>query len=512
MGVELESQGPVVERFFAEHLRYTKGRWRGKPFQLRDWQVADLHEMFRLREDGLRKYRTLIYGTPRKAGKSEMAAGLGVFFMVVDDEPGAEVYSCAGSKDQAKIVFSRAKTMVELSPTLSQICRVYKDVITVPETGAEWRVVSAEAYTSEGLNPSAVIFDELHVQPNRELWDVMTLASGAREQPFVLGITTAGADKETLLGELYDYGLRVESGEEDDAQFFFKWYGLTENELDEDPECWRDEKTWARVHPAYGDFFSPEFMAARYRDKPRNVFIRYMLNCWVEAAESWLPAGAWEKCNVGPFEFDKEQSLFTGTDASTKLDSTAHVMGQWNGEKLRVKAKIWERPLDVNGRPDPEWRIPQAEVEAYLRDLNRGYSLAECAYDPQFMVRTADILADEGLPLVEIPQSDARMVPACQAAYDIIVNGDLEHDGDPVFARHVRSAVAVIARSGDGGWRLKKGKAKKYVDAAIALALMIVAALAHRHEPDMRVLGSDDEEGLQYEEDEEWDDEVWEEF
>src|SRR3990172_1392322 len=198
-----EQAADLAVAFFEQMLVHVKGEWAGKPFILLPWQREDIiRPIFGWkRADGTRKYRFVYIEGPRKNGKSNLAAGIGLYLLFVDEEPGAEVYSAAADRDQAAIVFELASQMVEDSPKLSIRSEAFKRSLLVPSTRSVYRVLSAEAYTKDGLNAHGVIFDELHAQPTRDLWDVLITSTGARRQPLVVAITTAGFDRESICWE-----------------------------------------------------------------------------------------------------------------------------------------------------------------------------------------------------------------------------------------------------------------------------------------------------------------------
>lgn len=273
------SSGPRVARFIETFCRQSRGKAAGQPVKLRPWQRGILNELFTLRDDGKRKHQTGLLGLPRKNGKSTLGSGIALYLLVADGEAGAEVYSCAGDKKQARIVFAEAKKMVLADPDLSATLRVYADAIEHPGSQSVYRVLSADAALQQGLNPSACIFDEVHVQPNSELWDALALGMGTREQPLMLGITTAGYDEESLLFRLYEYGRRVLSGEIDDPTFWFKWWEPQDRECD-----WREPDVWREANPALGDFLHEDRLAADSRTTLENEFRRYHLNQWTRAS------------------------------------------------------------------------------------------------------------------------------------------------------------------------------------------------------------------------------------
>lgn len=503
------TRGHQVIAWVEFHCVHTNDRWREKPFRLLPWQKWLILALFTVGTDNLRVVRWALVGIAKKNGKTELVAALALYFAFgpsgVDGnpEPAALVIVAAGSDDQANTLFTAARVMAESSPTLSQILEVYEDEILCPSLpGSKVRRVAAAAKkvssTLDGPNIYVVLCDELHCWEGAQakvVWDVLTNGGVTRLQPLVLQITTAGVDQgiadgdpQTLCGQQYAYGKAVALGKVTDPAFLFWWV--------EPPEG-ADHTAPAVIeaaNPSFGHIMALRFYLDQLTKKTPAVFRRYFLNQWTEASETWLPEGAWASMAIPPasFAFDDEP-MYVGTDASTKHDSTAHVRAQWHtctpgcpgfdpalddpgARKLRLKARIWERPFDPRTRrPVEGWKLPVAEVENELRTYHHDHDLAACGYDPAYFNRSAAQLEVEGLPLEEFPQSDARMVPAAQALYQLIVEHKVEHVGDADFGRHIRNAVAVQARGGDGGWRLKKGSGR--MDAAIAAAMAALLAL-----------------------------------
>ena len=446
--------GDSVIDFARTFLHVDKGIRAGEPLELVEWQQSLIRNIYELRSDGRRRYRRALVGLGRKNGKSLLGSVIALHGLV-EGGLGAEVYAAAGDRQQARIVFETAKQQVQRSAALSGICKIYRDVISVPSTGAVFRVLSSDAKLQQGLTPSTVVFDEVHVQSNEDLWDALTLGSGARLDPMVVGITTAGFDLDTLCGRLYNYGKQVAAGEVVDPTFGFWWW-----EAAADCDI-TDRGEWLRANPnlVHG-LMDVEDMEVAVKQTSESAFRRYRLNQWTRSQESWLPAGAFDLCRSDR-QIDPDLPVFVGIDMALKHDSIAVVMAQPQDEVVVVRAKIWH--------PD-EYALDVAEVEMYLRGLHREYNVREFAYDPAYFQRSAEMLLDDGLPMVEFPQSRARMIPACGNAYEMIVNRKVAHDGAPQFVDQVLSAAQ---RMTDEGWRLSKGKSKRKIDAAIALCIAL---------------------------------------
>jgi phage terminase large subunit-like protein len=434
-------------------MHVSKGIRAGQPFELTAWQQQLIQSLYERRPDGLLRYRRSLIGLGRKNGKS-LLGSLIALYGLIEGEHGAEVYSAAGDRRQARVVFDEAKWQVQQSPALSGICKVYRDAIEVPSTHSVYRVLSSDAKLQQGLNPSTVIFDELHVQPNSELWDALTLGSGARRDPQIVAITTAGYDLSSICGTLYAYGQKVCRGELDDDSFGFWWFEAPEG-------CdMNDRDAWLQANPNLAEgLLDWEDMELAVRQTSEISVRRYRFNQWVRTADdSWLPQGAFELCR-SDLQLVPGAPTWIGVDMALKRDTTAVVLVQHVDGRLVARAKIW---LPDGGVLDV------SAVESYLREMAQVYDIQEIAFDPAFFMRTAEALAEDGFPLVEFPQSPQRMIPACGNLYDLIVNQRLAHDGNPLFTDQVLSAAQ---RMRDNGWTLSKGKSKRKIDAVIALAM-----------------------------------------
>ncbi len=451
----------------------------GQPFILEDWQRDVIHDIYTHDYHGHRKHRAYLLGLPRKNGKSQLGAALALYHLIADPADSApEVYSAAGDREQARLVFTEARRMVESSPDLLAVCKVYRNEIHCTLNGGKYKAVSADAGLQQGLNPSMVIFDEYHVHKNTDLYDAMSMGSGARNQPLILTITTAGFDLDSPLGQLYSHGLRVRSGEADDPYMGMTWYGPDDGQ-DFDP---LDETLWRIWNPA--SFINwDDLRSNAHRTGGNAAFIRYRLNGWTAAESAWLPNGAWAECETDAALQDGDEVVF-GFDGAWKGDSTALVACRLSDMHLEVLGH-WE---NLSG--DVHWRTPIDEVKDVIRTQARRFRLRELAADPYRFEQSLMELAEEGLPIVEYPtNAPARMVPATTAFYEAVLEKHLSHNGDPALARHM--ANAILKEDARGG-RITKAAAasSKKIDLAIAAVIAHHRAIAYREEvePEARFL------------------------
>lgn len=461
------SRGDDTADFIDTFCRVTKdsiGGRAGELVVLRGWQRELLRHVFAQRDDGMLRHRQALVGVARKNGKSALGAGMALDHLLFGS-PGSEVYSCAGDREQARIVFGTARRMVELEPELGSRLKLYRDAIEHTEAGSVYKVLSAEAYSKEGLNPTLVLFDEVHVQPNRELWDVMAQAMGARSEPLMVGITTAGvrfdsSGQDSLCYGMYQYGQRVAKGEVDDPSFFFAWWEPHDPAADH-----RVEKTWREASPGFGDIVSAEDYATMVLRTPEAEFRTKRCNQFVSAAAAWLPSGAWEACESDTAIADGSE-VCLGFDGSFNNDSTALVVVSC-GEIPHIDVvECWEKPAEAG----QDWAVPILDVEAAIRDACRRWQVREIVCDPFRWARTYQVLEDEGLPIVEYPQSPSRMTPATQRFYEAVMNEGLTQSGDPRLARHIGNAVLKQDSRGTRITKDAKNSARK-IDLAVAAVM-----------------------------------------
>jgi phage terminase large subunit-like protein len=464
----LRGYGKVVARFAEEWVVQTKGRWAGDALRLEDWQQDFLDELFLVDQNGRRIYREALLGLARKNGKSTLSAAIGLYMLLAAGEHGPEVYAAASAKDQARIVFNQARECVEASPRLRDWLTVQKDVITCPANNGVFRVLASDAPQQYGLNPFGVVIDELWAHPDDELYYALTTAQGARMDPLVVSITTAGWDRNQICYRLYDRGkeLQRRGGLRSmrEEGFLFKWYEAP-------PEASvLDMAGWQAANPS--SWITAEDLSRAQHRLPENVFRRLHLNQWTEVEDAWIKPYEWDACQGTP-AWDPERESFVGVDVGFKRDSAVVTIGQWYGDKLHLHAQIM-LPEEMGPGFGP------AEIRGHLAQELLGHqSLVEVAYDPWMFMESAEILLDRGVPMVEFPQGGGRMEPASGNLYELVQERRLVHDGDPELRRQVLAAVTVPTDR--GGWRISKRKSLERIDAAVSLAMMADRAVTLRY-------------------------------
>ena len=475
----LNGEGEVVIDFAEAFGVITKDSIAGKqgsPLYLRDWQKELTRHIFAGDESGYRNRVSLI-GMPRKNGKSALGSVFGLYGLILGAR-GAEVYSVAAEKEQARIVFQDAKRMVEASPELSAITKLYRDAIELPKAGSVYRVLSAESYSKEGLSPTSVIFDELHAQPNRDLFDVFSQAQGSRGRlSTLIAITTAGvktgADgKDSICYSLYQYGQRVARGEVDDPSFFMAWW---EAHAEADH---RELETWKQSNPGFDDICSAEDFVSVVRRTEEAEFRTKRCNQWVSSQISWLPTGTWDACAGETEVGDKDYIL--GLDGSFNSDSTVVTFTTIEDIPQVGIVGAWEKDVTIH---DDSWRVDVLEVEETIRQFVKAHpNIKEIACDPYRWTRTMQVLQDEGYPVVEYNSTNARrMVPSTAKFYDAVVDRKLVQDGNPLLARHISNAVVKIDNLGPR--IVKENRAsQRRIDAAVAAVLSFDRATVGRIE------------------------------
>ena len=487
--------------FFEKLLVHSKGEWAGKPFKLQDWQRDDIiRPLFGWKRtaDKTRRYRTAYIEVPRKNGKSTLSAGLALYLLFADGEPGAEVYSAAADTDQARIVFEEAQRMVESSPALSQHGKVFRRSIIVQSERSTYRVISADAHTKHGFNAHGIVFDELHAQPNRELWDVLNTSTGARRQPLMIMITTAGVyDPESICWEQHEYARQVLDGTLEDDSYFA--YIAAADETDD----WTNPITWAKANPGLGvtiklDYLEGECKRAINSPAYQNTFRRLHLNQWTAQEERWLDIMAWNACKR-----DRPNLLgrvcFGGLDLASTTDIAAYVLcfppdsegdPYWllpffwipganlidRARRDRVPYDAWVRDGYINTTPGDV--IDYDYIEQTIRQLALDYEIQETAFDRWGATRIYQKLEEARMTMVQFGQGFASMSPPMKEFLTLILSRRIAHDGNPVLRW---MADNVVART-DPAANIKPDKAKSRarIDGIVASIMGLDRALRNQ--------------------------------
>ena len=444
--------------FFPRYLRHSKGQWARQPVELSPWQRFVIGSVFGWkRADGSRRFRVVYEELPRKNGKSTKLAGVGILQLTADNEGGAEVYSAATKKDQARIIFDEAKRMVSASPDLRDHIRRFKLNLSVDATSSKFEPLSADEKTLDGLNPSCLLIDELHKHKDRGLLDVLDTAQGARWQPLLWIITTAGDDSpESVYAAENDYAVKVLEGTiADDSSFVF----ITS--IDKGDK-WDDPKAWAKANPGLGisvKFDDLERQANKAKKSPpaQNAFKRLRLNVRTSSAERAIDMDVWRKNGgkrIDPGHL-KGRRCWGGLDLSSKIDISAFVKlfePEEEGGRLLVVPRFW-MPLETLEERAERDRVPYRQwVEEGLIEVTAGnvidhgeieravlgdagdYEIVSLAYDPWNATQLAVGLAERGVPMVEFIQGLRSYSEPTKELIALLAQGKLDHGNHPVLA------------------------------------------------------------------------------
>lgn len=542
---------------FFESLKHTKGQFYGQPFTLLPWQKPIVQDVYgTVDQHGVRQYKTVYIEIPKKNGKSALAAGAGLFHTFADGERNGEVYGCAADRSQASIVFDVAVDMIDQLPALQKRTKLTSSQKTITDkvSGTFYKVVSSEAYSKHGLNISAVIFDELHAQPNRDLWDVMTFGAGdARLQPIWWVITTAGDDPDRLsVGwEQHEYAMKILAGDIVDPTWYPVIFGYEPPE-NEKPGAIYDEELWKRVNPSLGHTITIESVreaAEKAKQKPADerLFRWLRLNQWITTKlTTWLPIDLFDK-TVG--EWNRMDLLgkdcYMGLDLSTTTDlSSLALVFPPQGRQLdwRVIWESWIPAASMEERvrrdhvPYDQWVkqgwitatpgdvVDYNLIETRILDLAKLYNVIELDADRAFATMLLQRLENAGITCVDVPQTFVSLTDPMNQTEILLkgkpgdvgeesespdvqpitggrmLTGNLTHEPDPV-ARWAFGNTS-IAKNGQGFIKfVKEHKGKsvvrtKRIDPIAALINAMARARFYTGSVDLSAAILDDDWGM----------------
>jgi phage terminase large subunit-like protein len=477
----------LAVRFFHENLTHSKGELGGKAFILEPWQQDYIRRLFGTMDGEVRQYRTSLLAIPRKNGKSTLCAGIALK-LLFDGEPGAEIYSCAADRDQARLVFEMAKVCVENSPKLRQRLQVYRNSIVRAETHSTYKALSAEAFTKHGLNAHGVIFDELHCQPDRELVDVMATSTGARRQPLIVYLTTAGYDRKSVCWEIWRYALAVRDGAIKDDTFLPAIYAA------DSADDWTAETTWRKANPNLGVSVKLDDLRVRCKraqDMPseENTFRRLHLNQWTEQDTRWLRMDHWAQGDK-PCPVDLAgRECFAGLDMATTFDTTCFCLlfplddgtywvqpHFWIPEENmrervkrdRVQYDLWAKQGHLRTTPNNVTDYDQ--VRADINELAKKYNIRQVAIDRWNATQLATQLQGDGLNVVGFGQGYGSMSAPAKQLEGLVVAGKLLHHS-PVL--DWQASNVAIQSDHAGNIKPSKAKSTERIDGIVALTMAI---------------------------------------
>lgn len=485
---------------FIESLCHTKGTWAGKRFELMDWQEQIIRDLFGiLKPNGYRQFNTAYIEIPKKNGKSELAAAVALLLTCGDGEQRAEVYGAAADRQQASIVFDVAADMVRMCPALSKRVKILasqKRIIYIP-TNSFYQVLSAEAYSKHGFNIHGVVFDELHTQPNRKLFDVMTKGSGdARMQPLYFLITTAGTDTHSICYETHQKAKDILEGRKIDPTFYPVIYGADES------DDWTDQKVWKKANPSLGitvgiDKVQAACESAKQNPSEENSFRQLRLNQWVKQAVRWMPMDKWDKCAFAVNEDDlRGRVCYGGLDLSSTTDITAFVLvfpPLDEEDKYVILPYFWipEDTLDLRVKRDhvpyDVWErqgylqtmegnvIHYGYIEKFIEKLGERFNIREIAFDRWGAVQMVQNLEGMGFTVVPFGQGFKDMSPPTKELMKLTLEQRIAHGGHPVLRWNMDNIF--VRTDPAGNIKADKEKSTEKIDGAIATIMALDRAI-----------------------------------
>lgn len=485
---------------FIENLCHTKGTWAGKPFELIDWQEQIIRDLFgTLKPNGYRQFNTAYIEIPKKQGKSDLAAAVALLLTCGDGEERAEVYGCAADRQQAAIVFDVAADMVRMCPALSKRVKILasqKRLIYTP-TNSFYQVLSAEAYSKHGFNIHGVVFDELHTQPNRKLFDVMTKGSGdARMQPLYFLITTAGTDTHSICYETHQKAKDIIEGRKIDPTFYPVIYGADES------DDWTDPKVWKKANPSLDitvgiDKVKAACESAKQNPGEENAFRQLRLNQWVKQAVRWMPMEKWDNCAFSVYEDELEGRVcYGGLDLSSTTDITSFVLvfpPLDDEDKYIILPYFWipedNLTLRVNRDhvPYDVWErqgylqttegnvVHYGFIEQFIEKLGERFNIREIAFDRWGAVQMVQNLEGMGFTVVPFGQGFKDMSPPTKELMKLVLEQKIAHDGHPVLRWNMDNIY--IRTDPAGNIKADKEKSTEKIDGAVATIMALDRAI-----------------------------------
>lgn len=449
---------------FIELLTHTKGELAGQRVVLEPWQVFILTTVFgwRRRADGGRRFRRVYIEVPRGSGKSTLSSGVALYCLVADREPGAEVYSFATTRDQAKIVFGDAKVMAEHNEALKKKfgLEVLANSLYVPSTNSTFQAKSAEGSTLDGLNTHLAVVDELHAHKTRAVYDVVETSLGKRRSSLLWCITTAGFDTSGICYEVRTMCTKVLEKTTDDETQFAIIYTIDEG------DDWSSMESLEKANPNWGVSVRPEVITsllqkAKALPSAVNNFKTKHLDVWCSASAAWMDMDAWNRCESAGLDLSDYEGrpCFIGLDIGAKSDITAKVRLFPDGNSFAVFAEYYLPEAAIEKATNSQysgWVAQElitatpgamtnlAVVEDGIREDLSRFDVKAISYDPWNALALATSLSENGAPMVEYRNTVQMVSDPMKTLEALILDGRIRHTGDPVMRWMMSNVVAKL--------------------------------------------------------------------
>lgn len=481
---------------FFRLLNLVEGKGAGEPFELLPWAENEIvRPLFGYkRANGTRLYRTAWVEVPRKNAKTTLAAGIGLYGLAADGEAAPQVIIGARDRNQARLCFELCRKMVNASPALSKRCRAVRSYIEHPKSGGVLRAIPADAAGQHGLNCHFAVLDEVHAHRSRELWEVLATSTGARSQPLVMGITTAGVyDPHSIAWEQHTYAEQVAEGKIEDPYFLGVIYGA---DLDDD---WTDPAVWAKANPSLDstiteDYLREEVTRARVSPARQTTFRQLHLNIWTSEVSRWIDPHAWDENGEPVREHVPGARVFAGLDLSSTTDISALVLltAQDDGT-FDVRPYFWLPDANLLERenrdrlPYTDWvskgliQTTPGNIVDYGAIRNQVLDLADefggftLAYDPWNATGLITELTSAGLLCVPVRQGFATLSAPTKELERLILGGKLRHAGNPVLKSHAEAAL--VQSDPAGNVKPDKAKSNARIDGLVGLIMALHSSM-----------------------------------
>ncbi|MBX3014844.1 MAG: terminase large subunit [Caldilineaceae bacterium] len=490
---------------FFSFLRHSKGEWAGRPVILEPWQQFLLGCLFGWRRaDGTRRFRTAYLEIPRKNGKSTIAAGVGLYLLDADGEGGAEVYSAATKRAQAKITFDEATRMVKASPFLRRRIRAFRDNLHIFGTACKFEPLGRDADSMDGLNIHGAIVDELHAHKTRDVWDVLETATGARQQPLMFAITTAGFDRQSVCYEMHDYTGKILDQILEDDSFFGVIFAVDED------DNWEEEVNWAKANPNLAisvklDDLQRKADKAKEMPSALNSFLRLHLNVWTQAESRWMDPDKWRACaHAVDSDGLRGRTCYAALDLSNTTDIAGYALvfppttpedryqAIWRffipDEAMRERSRRDRVPYEAWVRQGYVATTPGNVIDfefilAALDEDAQRYDIAEVGFDRWGAAWIQTKLIERGGEdwLIQIGQGFASLSAPMKELERLVLDDRLAHGGNPVAAWMADNLVA--RQDPAGNIKPDKEKSVEKIDGMVMLIMALDRAT--RHQPEL---------------------------